>query len=168
MKSITFLMTLMILFSSFTLLAQKNSGSTEEKKNQLSFGFGVGVSTQSAEIVLVSGELQNEYRVAQQLSVYGSLGYNRMFSTVSGGGSAGYGSLLAGPRGYLSPEFFIGIGAGIAYFAYPGESVGIFNYNPHIGYNTKDAQFTLGYSGLSNNGDNVGFIQLKAILKFKH
>ena len=168
MKAITLLMALMILFSSFTLLAQKKSDSREGKKNQLSFGIGAGISTQSTDVIIASAGLQDEYRVAQQFSVYGFLGYNRMFSVTSGGGSAGYGSLVVGPRGYLSPKFFIGVAAGIAVFVGQGESIGIFNYNPHIGYNSKAAQFTLEYSGLSNNGDNIGFIQLKAILKFKH
>lgn len=166
MKSITLLMTSMILFSSFTLQAQKDSAPAQDKKFQLGLGFGLGLSTQSNDVAIASAELQGEYKSTDHLSLYGSLGYNRLFAISNGGGSAGYGSLLAGARGYLTSKFFIGIGAGIAYATGQGESSTLFNYNPHIGYNSKAAQLTLGYNGLSQSGDNLGFIEAKVIIKF--
>lgn len=159
MKSITLLMALMIFFSSSALQAQ-------EKKFQLGIGFGLGLSTQSSDVAIASAELQGEYKSTDHLSFYGSLGYNRLFATSNDGGSSGYGSLLAGVRGYLTPKFFIGIGAGVAYVADAFGSNSLFNYNPHIGLNGKAAQFTLGYNGLSQTGDNLGFIEAKVIIKF--
>jgi len=169
MKSITLLMALMIFFSSFTLQAQKDPAQTGEKKFQLGIGFGLGISTQidiAIVTAITSAELQGEYKSTDHLSLYGSLGYNRFFAISGEGGSEGYGSLLAGARGYLTPKFFIGIGAGVAYFADVFGSNSLFNFNPHIGLNGKAAQFTLGYNGLSQTGDNLGFVEAKVIIKF--
>lgn len=139
---------------------------TPEKKFKLGLGFGAGVFTSDLSIINASLDLQGEYKASQSFTLYSSLAYNRLFS-FNGPGSAGYASLLAGPRAWFSEKFFIGMGAGIALATGGGSTSTIFNYNPHIGLNTKKSQFTLGYNGLSQSGFGGGFIQLRALVKFK-
>lgn len=144
-------------------IAQKNN--TSEKKFQLGFGVGAGIFTgtgSESSVISASAELQGEGKLSQGFSLYSQLAYNRIFG---GGASAGYGSLLAGPRAWFSQRIFIGFGAGFAYFTGGGESDAVFNYNPHIGVSVKKTQFTLGYNGLTDQGENIGAIQLRAIVK---
>jgi len=168
--------TILVLLLPLAILSAIAQNKTiPEKKFKLGLGFGAGVFTSDLSIINASLDLQGEYKVSQAISLYSSLAYNRLFSFNSSGG-AGYASLLAGPRAWFSEKFFIGMGAGIALATGGGSTSMIFNYNPHIGLNTKKAQFTLGYNALtkSNNAGefnqsniNIGFIQLRALVKFK-
>jgi len=143
----------------------KKEDGKSEKKFTLGIGIGIGLLTEEPSVVNADIGLQGEYKAATAISLYGDLGYHRLFA-VGEEGSFGYATLLAGPRGYLSPKFFIGVGAGLAFFAGEGESDAVFNYNPHFGYNGRKVQFTLGYNGLSDEGENIGFIQFRTVLKF--
>jgi len=148
-------------------MAQKDSTKTSEKKFRFGFGLGFGMFTQSASVLNASAELQGEYKPAKGFSVYGSLAYNRLFVTGGdlGSGSAGYATLVVGPRAYLSPKFFVGIGGGIAFFAGSGASASAFDYNPHVGFDGKKVQFIFGYNGLTDEGDNLGIAQVKVVFK---
>jgi len=139
--------------------------SNAEKKFRLGIGVGIGILTEESSILKADIGLQGEYKTATALSLYGDLGYHRLFA-VGEEGSVGYATLLVGPRGWLSPKFFIGVGGGLAFFAGEGESDAVFNYNPHFGYNAKKVQLTLGYNGLGDQGENIGFIQFRTVLKF--
>lgn len=134
------------------------------KKFQLGIGIGTGIYSNDGTAFATSAELQGESRLSPGISIFSTLAYNRLFGD---GGSAGYASLLAGPRVWFTDHFFIGFGGGIAFAAGDGASSTAFNYNPHMGVDTKKAQFSLGYNAISEEGDNVGFIQAKAIFKLK-
>jgi hypothetical protein len=155
-----------VLLMAFVLQAMAQKDSTKESKFQFGIGVGLGVLTQAPEIINLSGELNGEFKPTKAFSVYGALGYNRLFDA-GGEGSLGFASLVAGPRAYLSPKFFVGVGGGLAYFSMEGESATVFDYDPHIGYNARHMQLILGYNGLTNNGENLGFVQLKTVFKFK-
>jgi hypothetical protein len=152
----------------FVLQAIAQKDSTKESKFQFGVGVGLGVLTQAPQVINLSGEVNSEFKPTKGFSVYGALGYNRLFDVGGEGeGSIGFASLVAGPRAYLSPKFFVGVGGGLAYFSMEGESATVFEYDPHIGYSAKHTQLILGYNGLTNNGANLGFVQLKTIFKFK-
>jgi len=162
MKKLFLPVLLMVLVLSAT--AQKDS--TKASKFQFGIGLGVGVLTQEPSIINLSGELNGEFKPTKGFSVYSALAYNRLFDA-SGEGSIGFASLVAGPRVYLSPKFFVGVGGGLAYFSMEGESATVFEYDPHIGYNARHMQLILGYNGLTNDGSNLGFVQLKTVFKFR-
>jgi hypothetical protein len=159
MKKTTFI--LLLPFVVLQATAQNNAQS--EKKFQFGLGVGTGLYFNGGTAVSASAEMQGEGKLSQDFSLYGGLAYNRLFG---GGFSFGYASILAGPRIWFSSKFFAGVGVGIAFFTGGGDATTGFNYNPHIGVETKQAQFSLGYNAISEHG-NVGFIQAKAIFKFK-
>lgn|GEM_PF-5468655 len=133
-----------------------------EKKFNIGIGLGVGPFAQEASIINTSVDMQGEFKPATGFSLYSSIGYNRMFAVGEGGGSAGFATLVAGPRGYVSKKFFVGVGGGIAYFTIEGLSATGFVYDPHIGLDTRKTQFTVGYSGIEDGG----FVQMRALFKF--
>jgi hypothetical protein len=166
MKKTILIATIFLVTASIN--AQSSSAKKDpksEKKFTLGIGIGIGFLTEEPSVMNADIGLQGEYKAATSISLYGDLGYHRLFA-VGEEGSFGYATLLAGPRGYLSPKFFIGVGAGLAFFAGEGESDAVFNFNPHFGYNGRKVQFTLGYNGLSDQGENIGFIQFRTVLKF--
>jgi hypothetical protein len=143
-------------------IAQKEG--MPEKKFQLGIGFGVGVFTVDGLVITTSAELQGEVKISNTFSLSGMMAYNRLFGN---GESVGYTSLLVGPRIWFSKKFFIGTGAGLAYYGGADGSGTLFNYNPHIGLNNAKTQFTIGYNALSSDGVGSGFVQFRGIVKFK-
>lgn len=153
----------MLVLPAFTQIASvsRSSDASSEKEFNIGVGLGIGPMVQEASIMDAAIDMQGEYKPSSAFSLYGSLGYNRMFA-FGEDGSFGFATALAGPRGYISKKVFVGVGAGIAYLNYEGYSATGFSYNPHLGLDTKKSQFTLGYNGLEGGG----FVQMRAMFKF--
>ena len=149
-------------FAQIASVSEKRSDVTSEKKFNMGIGLGVGPMVQEASVMNAAIDMQGEFKPSHAFSLYSSLGYNRLFAMGEGGGSAGFATLVAGPRGYISKKVFVGVGGGIAYFNFEGFSASGFAYNPHIGMDSKKTQFTLGYNGIEDGG----FVQGRVLFKF--
>lgn len=145
-------------------IAQRDTSIVPVQKFHFGFGLGIGMSPQETSIMNASAEFQGEFKPMKGFSLYSSLAYHRLFS-FNEEGSAGYATVIAGVRGYLSPKFFVGGGGGVAFIAGEGEFMVPFSYDPHIGYVAKKTQFILGYDGFILDKENLGFIQLKAVFR---
>jgi hypothetical protein len=149
---------LLVLSAVAQMDSRKDSDKDSEKNFHLGFGIGFGSMVQEPKILNATFDIQSEFKPVSAFSLFSSLGYSRLFAAGESG-SAGYATLMAGPCGYISPKFFVGAGGGIALFTASGYSSTVFAYNPHLGFNAKATQITLGYNGISD----AGFVQLRAL-----
>ncbi len=151
----------MLILLVYPAISQPSADMPKTSILDVGFGLGLGSFVQAPDVLNAAMDLNLELKASERISLYGSLGYNRIFAF--GEGSLGYATLLAGPRGYISPKFFGGIGGGIAFMSLGGLSGVVFSYNPHIGFKSKTAQYSLGYQGIGNLTEDVGIIQLKTV-----
>lgn len=60
----------------------------------------------------------------------------------------------------IVPKFFVGADLGYAFFLDKDSDTGSFYYQPKVGYNLTTSEIYVSYKGMSNNGYNVGSINL--------
>jgi hypothetical protein len=153
-----------LIIGSLCLLLANDTFSQENPEKKFTFsiltGIGIPLGDQGYFLVGIGG--QGEYRLSERFSLYFPLQYQHI---VGYGMEVGTLGLMAGPRYYVSPNFFAGIGAGYAFyltknFGYDGG----FIYHPHVGLNLRKTQWTIGYySGLV--GYYEPFLDLKVAFK---
>jgi hypothetical protein len=131
-----------------------NSIFAQEQTRKFIPSIKVGIGTWLDEPSVFNGELgiQGEYKPADRFSIYGSISFNRMFPIEEISEGLNYFTFLAGPRVYITKSIFAGFGAGYALFVEDGFSDGVFAFNPHIGYDRPKTQWTINYTGLSDEG----------------
>lgn len=115
-------------------------------------------------------ELQPEYSVTEKAAIYGSAGYTEFFGKKFDfeepeNLSSGLIPVLVGAKVYISPQFFIGVKAGIGILTGWGSGVG-FDYQPQFGFNAKNYQVNFGYNGLSSEGVTLSSLSLSVLYKF--
>ncbi|MFV0185634.1 hypothetical protein OBK16_00380 [Empedobacter falsenii] len=68
--------------------------------------------------------------------------------------------LAATAKFNIAQRFFVGADLGYAFFLGESEDTGSFYYQPKIGYDFNKSEVYLGYKGMSEDGYNVGSINL--------
>ncbi|HVZ56425.1 MAG TPA: hypothetical protein VG870_07185 [Chitinophagaceae bacterium] len=129
-----------------------------------SLGLDGGVYLSDASLIHAGLRLDVDYHAEKNFSIYGSIGYKRLF-TFHGDGSVGIATAYLGPRFYFSPRVFLGAGVGFAFVAGDGESAGAFSYHPHLGLLMHKVMLTLGYVGITDSGVNAGFADLGILVR---
>jgi hypothetical protein len=156
-----------VCFITILLIGVSMSYAQEQKTNSFTSGIGISIGMTTENSSLLNGclFLEGDYMSEKHFSMYGSIGYNRLFS-FNEKGSAGFASAYIGPRLHFSEKVFLGAGIGYAFATSGNSSGGAFTYYPHLGLAMKKTQLTLGYIGLTDNGDNTGIISLGIMVKF--
>jgi hypothetical protein len=141
-------------------------------QGEFKFGAGVNVGVPVGDAgdissFTIGAEIQGEYMFSEKASGIATTGYTHFIGKDLGGGiKLSYGAvpILVGARVYPSEQFFIGGQIGYAFFTGDASSGG-FAYKPQVGYNAGNAQITLSYNGVSNNG-TISWIALSGVFSF--
>jgi hypothetical protein len=156
-----------ILFIGLSSRAQqKNSGL------EMGLGFGAGLYTgdYSSSLLNVTGNVEADYFLTPQISIFGHLDYNRTFSTEStDAGSFGFATTHIGPRVHFTKALFVGAGAGTLFITGDGYSSWYFSYLPQFGVVLNHTELSLGYKGwltpYVGGTSNNGILELGVIFK---
>jgi hypothetical protein len=145
---------------------QKNSG----LEMGLGFGAGLYVGDYTSSLLNVTGNVEADYFLAPQISIFGHLDYNRTFSTESSdAGSFGFATSHIGPRVHFAKVFFVGAGAGTLFETGDGGSSWHFSYLPQVGAVLNHTELSFGYKGwlttFGNSTYNNGILELGVIFK---
>jgi hypothetical protein len=150
------------------LILSANVCIAQEKDSSFQLGFGLApgilVTSGSGSTYSFGVELQGENHFSKQFSGFFSGGLTLLFDS-DGHPSAGFVPLQVGPRYYIYKGLFAGVGVGYAILFANDETVGEFNYHPHIGLDVKTTQIILGYNALERNGYTSGFLDLHFVFK---
>lgn len=146
---------------------------------QFKFGAGVNVGLPIGDFgdgwsFGLGVEVQGEYMFSDKFSGIFNTGYTSFFGKEFDDGfggtfkpdAVGIIPIMAGVRVYPSPQFFIGIRAGLGILTGGGDSETAFAYRPEIGYNGGPLQIALHYDGLSKDGSSLNYIGLTGIYVF--
>ena len=152
-----------ILFIGLSTRAQqKNSGL------EMGLGFGAGLYTgdYSSSLLNVTGNVEADYFINSQISIFGHLDYNRTFSTESAdAGSFGFATTHIGPRVHFAKVLFVGAGLGTIYTTGDGYSTWHFSYLPQVGAVLNHTELSFGYKGWATPYGNYGILELGVIFK---
>jgi hypothetical protein len=116
----------------------------------------------------IGGEVQLEYRFIQKLSAIVSSGYTSFIGEEFAGykfQNVSYIPVLGGFRYYPLYHAFIGAKAGYGVLSSGGTSAGAFNFEPHVGYNSKYIQAYISYNSLSAKGIDDSHVGLTILYK---
>lgn len=136
------------------------------KKFNLAFKTGLSVYVEDPQLLTLQAGIQGEYRFNKRFSVHLPIVYNHWVYIYDGiEGETGFIQFMAGPRIYANNGFFGGIALG--YSVHPQFnyfSDGGFTFQPHIGYDLPNVQFTLSYTGLQEYS-MLSFVDLGVAIK---
>jgi hypothetical protein len=136
----------------------------------LGFGAGLYVGDYTSSLLNVTGNVEADYFLTPQISVFGHVDYNRTFSTEStDAGSFGFATTHIGPRVHFAKVLFVGAGAGTLFITGDGYSSWYFSYLPQFGAVFDHTELSLGYKGwltpYGGSTSNNGILELGVIFK---
>ncbi|MFI5155467.1 MAG: hypothetical protein ACHQEM_04755 [Chitinophagales bacterium] len=154
-----------LLMTGSVILAQEKTRGLET-----GLGFGVGFYTGDYSSTLMNADINVDfdYFLSKQFSIFGHIDYNRSFSSKNtDAGSFGFATSHIGPRVHFAKIVFVGIGAGTAFFTDSYGSSWNFSYYPQAGVVLNHTQLSVGYKAwtYANSSFTTGMMELGVIFK---
>lgn len=157
------LLLVILLVSGSVIFAQEKT-----KGMETGLGLGVGFYTGDYSSSLMNADinLEGDYFLSKQFSIFGHIDYNRSFSSEStDAGSFGFATSHIGPRVHFAKIVFVGVGAGTAFFSDSYGSFWYFSYYPQAGVVLNHTQLSVGYKAWTSQGYTTGMLELGVIFK---